>query len=381
MSSATTSEHALPPIPLVDLRAAHAEVADAVAAGMADVIARTAFVGGPEVGGFERAYADFIGVEHVVGVASGTDAIELPLRALGVGPGDEVIVPANSFIATAEAVLRAGAVPVFADVTDDALLDPASLASAVTDRTVGVVPVHLFGQMPDMPAIEQVADRHGLFVLEDAAQAQGAAQHGRNAGTFGIAAGTSFYPGKNLGAYGDAGAILTDDPALAHTCRLAGNHGSEQRYVHEILGFNSRLDTLQAVVLSAKLARLADANDRRRAAADRYDALLADIPGVTRPRCVPGNVHVWHLYVIQLADRDRVLAALNAHGVGAGLHYPVPLHLTPALRSARFGEGDLPVAERLAGTILSLPLFPQITAEQQERVVQTLDDCMTSVGS
>jgi dTDP-4-amino-4,6-dideoxygalactose transaminase len=367
-SAVSTAAH----VPLVDLKAAHAEVAAEVGPGIADVIARTAFVGGPEVAMFEQDYAGFVGVDHVIGVASGTDALEVPLRALGLGPGDEVIVPANTFIATAEAVVRAGGVPVFVDVTEDALLDPAGIEAAITPRTVGIAPVHLYGQMPDMAAIESIAARHALFILEDAAQAQGASQAGRSAGSIGIAAGTSFYPGKNLGAYGDAGAVLTNDADLAHRCRLMINHGSSVRYVHEAFGFNSRLDTIQAVVLAAKLKRLADANARRRAAAGRYAAMLADLDWVAAPRSVPGNVHVWHLYVVQVPERDRVLAHLNAQGIGAGLHYPVPLHLTPALASERFRVGQFPVAERLARQILSLPLFPQITEQQQTRVVEVL---------
>jgi dTDP-4-amino-4,6-dideoxygalactose transaminase len=373
LSAAPTVE--VGPVPLVDLKAAHAEVAAEVAAGMAEVIATTAFIGGPQVRAFESEYAAYAGVDHVVGVASGTDALEVPLRALGVAPGDEVIVPANTFIATAEAIVRAGAVPTFADVTADALLDPSAVEAAITPRTVGIAPVHLYGQMPDMAAIESIAARHGLFVLEDAAQAQGAAQEGRAAGSIGVAAGTSFYPGKNLGAYGDAGAVLTNDAEVARRSRLLINHGSSVRYVHEQFGFNSRLDTLQAVVLSAKLRRLEHGNERRRAAADRYAALLADLP-VDAPRAVPGNVHVWHLYVIQVEERDRVLAHLNAQGIGAGLHYPVPMHLTPALRSDRYRAGDFPTAERLAGRILSLPLFPQISPLQQEWVVEVLSEAI-----
>ena len=370
--AAGPTQATLTPVPLVDLRAAHAEVANEVARGMADVIARTAFVGGKEITEFEQAYAEFVGVAHVIGVASGTDALEIPLRALGLQPGDEVIVPANSFIATAEAVIRAGGVATYADVTADALMDPASVEAAITPRTVGIIPVHLFGQMPAMAAIEDIAARHGLFVLEDAAQAQGALQDGRPAGSIGVAAGTSFYPGKNLGAYGDAGAVLTSDAEVARRARLMINHGSSVRYVHELFGFNSRMDTIQAVVLSAKLRALAGANARRRAAADRYDALLEGLPQVVRPRALPGNEHVWHLYVIQVPDRDRVLAGLNAQGIGAGLHYPVPLHLTPALRTERYGLGAFPMAEKLAGTILSLPLFPQITDAQQHQVFQAL---------
>lgn len=330
------------------------------------------------MGQFEAAYSQYIGVEHVIGVASGTDALEVPLRAIGVRPGDEVIVPANTFIATAEAVIRAGAVPVYADVNDDALLDVDAAAAAITSRTVGIAPVHLYGQMPDMTALADLAASNGLFVLEDAAQAQGAAQGGRRAGTIGLAAGTSFYPGKNLGAYGDAGAVLTNDAQLARTARLMINHGSAVRYVHEIFGFNSRLDTIQAVVLKAKLSRLEEGNERRRAAAQRYDELLADMDQVVRPRTAPDNLHVWHLYVIQVPQRDAVLAHLNANGIGAGLHYPVPLHLTEALADPRFPADAFPTARRLAGSILSLPLFPQITPAQQERVVAVLREAFAS---
>ncbi|MGB7979556.1 MAG: DegT/DnrJ/EryC1/StrS family aminotransferase [Candidatus Nanopelagicales bacterium] len=372
------ADRASGPVPLVDLKAAHREVADEVERAMADVISRTAFVGGPDVAAFEEQYAQFSGVQHVIGVASGTDALEIPLRALGVAAGDEVIVPANTFIATAEAVIRAGGVPTYADVTSDALVDPASIEAAITPRTVGIAPVHLFGQMPDMTAIEAVADRHGLFILEDAAQAQGASQRGRKAGSIGVAAGTSFYPGKNLGAYGDAGAVLTNDAEIARKSRLMINHGSSARYVHDQFGFNSRLDTIQAVVLSAKLRRLADWNSRRQAAADRYTALLAGIPQVTAPRVIPGNEHVWHLYVIRVPERDLILKHLNDSGIGAGLHYPVPLHLTPALETTRFSPGQFPVAQELAGSILSLPLFPQITQAQQERVINALSEAMNN---
>lgn len=376
--TATPSNEA---VPLVDLKAAHVEVADEIARGMADVIARTEFIGGRAVTEFEAAYVKFAGVDHVIGVASGTDALEVPLRALGLKPGDEVIVPANSFIATAEAVCRAGGVPVYVDVTPDGLMDPAALEAAVTERTVGVMPVHLYGQMADMEAIAQVAGPRGLFVIEDAAQAHGAAQAGRAAGSIGIAAGTSFYPGKNLGAYGDAGAVLTNDEDLARRARLMVNHGSEVRYVHQIQGFNARLDTLQAVVLLAKLKGLDEANARRRAAAARYDELLADLAVVTRPRTVPGNTHVWHLYVVQVPDRDRVLGHLNDRGVGAAIHYPIPLHLTPALANDRFCRGQFPVAEALASRIVSLPLFPQITEAQQIRVATLLNEAVPAGGS
>ena len=360
-------------IPLVDLGLQHAQVADEVQRGFSEVLASGAFIGGPAVTAFERAYAELIGVRHCIGVGNGTDAIELALRACGIGPGDEVVLPANTFVATAEAVVRAGAVPVLADVDKDCLLlDPESVASVLTPATRAVVPVHLFGQTAPVEQLEGLVADRGLLLVEDAAQSQGALRHGRLAGSFGVASATSFYPGKNLGAYGDAGAVMTDDDDVARRVRLLGAHGSAVKYQHDTLGFNSRMDTLQAVVLSAKLARLPAWNDQRRAAADRYDALLADVPGVRPPGRLPGNVDVWHLYVVRVPDRDAVLAALNAAGVGAGIHYPVPVHLQPAFRALGTGPGSFPVAEAAAAEILSLPLFPGITAEQQERVVDEL---------
>ena len=360
-------------IPLVDLAAQQAEIADEVREGFDEVLAATAFIGGPQVGRFEREYAAAAGVDHCIGVANGTDAIEMALRAAGVGPGDEVILPANTFIATAEAVSRIHAVPVLVDVDPTYLLiDPAAVGRAVSAKTRAIVPVHLFGQTAPVETLADIAASTGAVIVEDAAQSQGATRHGRPAGGLGLIAGTSFYPGKNLGAAGDAGAVLTNDAELADTVRVMGAHGSARKYVHDMVGFNSRLDTLQAVVLSAKLKRLPAWNDARRAAADRYSELLADVPGVTVPASAPGNVDVWHLYVIQLNDRDRVLAELNAEGVGAGIHYPTPVHLTGAYASLGRGRGSYPVAETAADRILSLPLYPHITVEQQEYVAQHL---------
>ena len=358
-------------IPLVDLAAQHAHVADEVAEGWAAVLARTAFIGGPQVAEFEAAYARYLGVAHCVGVGNGTDAIELALRALGVGTGDECVVPANTFIATAEAVARTGATPVLADCRPDtALLDVEAALAAVTPRTRAVLPVHLYGQTADVAGLRAQLPP-GVAIVEDAAQSQGASRDGRNAGTLGTVAATSFYPGKNLGAYGDAGAVMTDDADLAQRVRLLGAHGSPRKYEHPTLGFNSRLDTLQAVVLSAKLRRLDGWNEARRAAAARYDAMLADLPGVTAPVVDRGNVPVWHLYVVQVEDRDRVLSALHEAGIGAGIHYPTPVHLTGAFGDLGKG-GDFPVAEALSERILSLPLYPELTAGQQERVVDVL---------
>ena len=362
-------------IPLVDLAAQQAEVHEEVMAELADVFSTASFIGGPAVEDFEAAYASFVGAGHCVGVANGTDALELALRAGGVCPGGEVIIPANTFIATAEAVSRIGAVPVPVDVDPHYLLiDPDAVAAAVTSRTQAIVPVHLFGQTAFVERLVPIAQSCGAVIIEDAAQSQGATRFGAQAGTLGAAAGTSFYPGKNLGAAGDAGAVLTDDPGLAARVRLLGAHGSLEKYRHEAIGFNSRLDTVQAVVLKAKLARLHAWNQRRRAAAERYAALLAGVPGVDIPQEAPGNADVWHLYVVRVQHRDAVLRALHAAGIHAGIHYPVPVHLSEAYAGGT--PGSFPVAEEAARRILSLPLFPHITAEQQLRVAEVLADAV-----
>ncbi|HEV8527742.1 MAG TPA: DegT/DnrJ/EryC1/StrS family aminotransferase [Actinomycetes bacterium] len=364
-------------IPLVDLAAQHAEIAQEVSAGLAALFEASDFIGGKAVEEFERDYCETLGVPHCIGVANGTDALELALRAADVGPGDEVIVPANTFVATVGAVRRAGAKPVLADVDDECLLlDPDPVLAAITPRTKAIVPVHLYGQVAPIEELSASAAATGIAIIEDAAQAQGATRHGRPAGSFGVAAGTSFYPGKNLGAYGDAGAVLTVDANLARRVRLMRDHGSERKYDHEIVGWNSRLDTLQAIVLQAKLRRLARWNAARQVAAARYDSLLAEIPQVRVPVTMPGNVHVWHLYVVRVPERDRVLAALQAAGIGASIHYPTPIHLTGAYRSLGYGPGSMPVAEAAAEEILSLPLYPHITAVQQERVVAELKEAL-----
>lgn len=362
-------------IRLVDLAAQHAAVADEVAEGWRQVLGQRAFIGGAQVRAFEQEYAAFIGTRHCVGMANGTDAIEITLRALGVGPGDECIVPANTFIATAEAVCRIGAVPILVDCADDGtyLLDTDAVAAAIGPRTRAIIPVHLYGQAAPVEQLMPIAERSGTWVVEDAAQAQGARRHGIGVGSVGHAAATSFYPGKNLGAYGDAGAGLTSSDYAAEQMRLIANHGSPRKYEHTVLGFNSRMDTLQAVVLLAKLSRLPAWNAARRAAAERYDALLSAVDGVIRPRVLDGNEHVWHLYVIRVAHRDRVLERLHAAGIEAGIHYPAPIHQTPAFAElAKYAEGSFPVAERNAGELLSLPLFPEITPSQQERVAEVL---------
>jgi dTDP-4-amino-4,6-dideoxygalactose transaminase len=356
-------------IPLVDLRAQHRQIADAVEAGWRRVVERAAYVLGEEVAAFEDAFARFCGVHHCVGVGSGTDAIEMALRASGVGPGDEVIVPVNSFVSSATSVVRVGASPILVDVDDSTLLiDPDVAASHIRHRTKAIMPVHLYGQVAPVERLEGL----GPLIVEDAAQSHGATRNGIGAGAFGAAAAVSFYPSKNLGAYGDAGAVLTNDDHVAQRVRSLRNLGSTGKHVHAEDGLNSRLDTLQAVVLSAKLEHLTEWNALRRSAAARYDELLADLDDVRLPVTAPGNEHVWHLYVVRVPRRDEVLAKLTEAGIGAGVHYPVPLHLQGALAYLGHHHGDFPVAEAAAGEVLSLPMFPEITGAQQERVAEAL---------
>jgi dTDP-4-amino-4,6-dideoxygalactose transaminase len=364
-------------IPLVDLRSQQSEISDEVNRGLEEVFANTAFIGGPAVGEFEREYAAYVGVNECVGVANGTDALELALRAVGVRPGVEVVIPANTFIATAEAISRIGAQPVVVDVDSTHLLmDPEAVRVALTSRTGAIIPVHLFGQVAPMEELLKIAADAGVSIIEDAAQSQGAKRNGRSAGSFGDAAGTSFYPGKNLGAAGDAGAVLTDSPALARRVRVIAAHGSEHKYDHEVIGLNSRLDTIQAVVLRAKLARLDAWNESRQQAAEYYGELLAGVDGVQAPFSADGNEDVWHLYVVQVDERDRVLRDLHDVGIGAGVHYPIPIHLTGAYYDLNLARGACPVAEAAADRILSLPMHPHITRSQQDVVVEELQKAL-----
>jgi dTDP-4-amino-4,6-dideoxygalactose transaminase len=344
-------------VPLVDLVAQQREIADEIAPRLQQVFESAEFIGGAVVAEFEQAYAQYIGVEHAVGVANGTDALELALRAADVEAADEVILPANTFIATAEAVSRIGAVPVLVDVDPDQLLiDPLRAEQAITARTKAIVPVHLFGQTAPMEQIGKLSEEYGVPIVEDAAQSPA----------------TSFYPGKNLGAAGDAGAVMSNDADVAARVRKIAAHGSDRKYVHDVVGFNSRLDAVQAVVLHAKLGRLTKWNDLRRKAAARYFELLADVLGLRLPMPDPINADVWHLFVVQVEERDRILAELNAAGVGAGVHYPTPIHLIGAYAHLGYRRGDFPVAESAADRILSLPLYPHITSEQQEYVADIL---------
>lgn len=357
-------------VPLVDLAWQHRQIEDEVHQGWAAVLGKTAFVLGPEVGEFEVEYADFSGVNHCIGVGSGTDALEMALRASGIGPGDEVILPANTFIATALAVTRAGAKPVLVDCDPDYhLIDVEQIGGAVTRATKAVIPVHLYGQMAP---VREIQDRFPeLLVIEDGAQSQGATQSGVPSGAVGHIAGTSFYPGKNIGAYGDAGAVLTNDDTLAVQVHKLRNWGSDVKYYHPEKGFNSRLDTLQAVVLRAKLRRLAEWNKLRQDAAVLYGELL-DGTRLVLPRVAPGNMHVWHLYVVQVDDRDETLRRLNEAGIGAGIHYPIPIHLQGAYRELGWGQGSFPNAERLSDRALSLPMYPGLTSEDQEYVASVV---------
>jgi len=358
---------------LVDLGAQHSIVADEVAAGFARVFAKTSFILGEEVPRFEADFAAFSGVPHCVAVANGTDAIELLLRAMDIGSGDEVILPVNTFVATAVAVQRAGATPVFVDIDPEYhLIDARRVAEAITTRTKALLPVHLYGQLAPMEELRALALRAKLLLLEDAAQAHGARRRDRGVGQDSSGATSSFYPGKNLGAYGDGGAVLTTSAETAARLRALRNYGSEQKYEHPILGFNSRLDTLQAVVLLAKLKHLHEWNEQRRRAAQRYDELLCGVDEVRAPRQDPANEHVWHLYVVRVPRRDQVLTHLHQAAIGAGIHYPVPLHLQGAFAHLGYERGAFPVAEATAGEILSLPIYPQISADQQQYVVDQL---------
>ena len=325
---------------------------------------------GAEVELFEREFADYCEADFAIGVDSGTSALELALRAIGVGPGDEVITAANTFIATALAIAHTGATVRLVDVRPDtATIDPDEIAAAVTQRTKAIVPVHLYGRVAEMDAILAIAAEQGLAVIEDACQAHGARYGGRRAGTLGTASAFSFYPAKNLGACGDAGAVVTNDPEVDDAVRLLRNYGQREKYRHEVIGFNCRLDTIQAAILRVKLRHLDAWNARRIESAAAYTDLLAHAQVVT-PAHAERAMHVWHLYVIESDARDALRDGLQEHGVDTGVHYPIPIHMQPACRSFGYSAGSFPVAERLAGRILSLPLFPELTRAQIEYVAE-----------
>jgi len=360
-------------IPFLDLRAQTAGFQDEVQSAMDRVVSDCNFVLGQQVGSFEEAFAEYCECEHAVGVASGFDALKLILRAMEIGPGDEVITVSHTFIATTLAISSVGATPVLVEVDPDTYtMDPQMIEAAITERTKAVMPVHLYGQTADMEPILEIARQHKLRVIEDACQAHGARDRGRRSGSIGDAAAFSFYPGKNLGAFGDGGAMTTNNPLLAERIRTLRNYGSSVKYVHEELGENSRLDTLQAAVLSVKLKRLDAGNDARRVAATLYSEQLCGIGDLITPSIREDSEPVFHLYVIQTARRDELQRYLQEQGVDCLIHYPVPVHLQKAYSSRGWKKGDFPLTEALAGRILSLPIFPGITEEQVEFVCDAI---------
>ncbi|MFD2718416.1 DegT/DnrJ/EryC1/StrS family aminotransferase [Hymenobacter monticola] len=360
-------------VPFLSFAPQHDPIRSEVLAAMADVYDKQWYVLGDQVKNFEAEYSAFNEVQHTIGVANGLDALHLALRALNVGPGDEVIVPSNTYIATWLAVSYVGAtvVPVEPNL-QTYNLDPARLEAAITPRTKGIMPVHLYGQACEMEPIMEVARKHGLWVVEDNAQAQGAAWAGGLTGTFGAANGTSFYPGKNLGALGDAGAVTTNDEALATKIRTLRNYGSQQKYYNEVIGQNSRLDELQASVLRVKLQHLADWTAQRQQVAAWYAQHLAELGDLVLPTVAAGATHVYHLYVVRTARREALQQHLTAQGVGTLIHYPVPPHRQQAYAHLHMPAGAFPIAEEIANTALSLPMWPGMQEDDVVRVAAAM---------
>jgi dTDP-4-amino-4,6-dideoxygalactose transaminase len=393
-------------VPFLDLVTPHVEMEEQLVSAFRTALRTAGFIGGKPVQNFEEAFAKSCEVEHCIGVSSGTDALRFALTAAGVVPGDSVITVANTFIATTEAISQAGATPEFVDVDERTYnLDPEKLreylelhcdrdpasgkpVSRRTGRTItAIVPVHLYGQMADMDPILQLAEKYHLMVVEDACQAHGAEyfsreqQRWRKAGSVGKAAAFSFYPGKNLGACGEAGAATTNSPEVDQTVRRLRDHGQATKYYHDIEGYNGRLDTIQASILHAKLAHLPEWNRRRQQIAKAYSEQLRDIEGLILPFEPTWSRAVYHLYVVQVPDRQEMQNSLKAAGIGTGIHYPVPLHVQNAYRGLGYGNGDLPVTERVSARILSLPMYPQLSDGQLARVVNVLKDCLVPVSS
>ncbi len=365
------------PLPLLDVHAQHASMSADLDAAIAGVLAHGCFVLGPEVASFEEAFAAYCGAGYCVGTASGTSAIELVLRAAGIGPGDEVITTAMTFVATVEPIVLVGARPVVVDVDPEtALLRLDAVEAAITPRTAAIVPVHLYGQTVDLDAFRSLAERHTLFLLEDAAQAHGASWRDRRAGSVGDAATFSFFPGKNLGALGDAGCVTTCDEVLAARLRKLRDHGRLDKYRHGVIGTNARLDTLQAAVLGAKLPRLDRWNEARRRHAAHYDEAFSSMEEVTPIRVCDGAVSAYHHYVVRLAGREGVRVALAQRGITTGVHYPVPVHRQPALEM--LVDAECPGAEALANDVLSLPVFAEMTDGQRDSVVTALAELVAA---
>jgi dTDP-4-amino-4,6-dideoxygalactose transaminase len=363
-------------VPFVDLAAGIAPLREQYLARLTGVLDSAYFAGGPAVAEFEAAFAGFCGTRHAIAVSTGTDALLLALRALGVGAGDEVITAPNSFFATAEAISHAGAIPVFADVRDDTLtIDPTKIAARITSRTRAIVPVHLFGQMADLEPIRALANEHALAVLEDSAQAHGATRDGVRAGSAGDAAAFSFYPAKNLGAFGEGGAVTTDSDEVARLVRELRDHGQAAKHDHQHVGYNARLPAMLCACLSVALGELEGWNEARRTLAAAYRERLAGLAGVRVVAEDAAARSVHHLFVIRVdpAIRDQVMAALGDQGVATAIHYPTPIHLQPAYRGLGYGAGDFPVAEAAAREIISLPMYPQMTLPQVDHVTAALE--------
>lgn len=362
-------------VPFLDLKAHHNPIRGELRAAISQVIDSGAFAGGPFVERFEDEFAKFCEVPYAMGVGNGTDALWFSLLALGVGHGDEVITVPMTFVATAEAISYCGAKPVFVDIEEDTYtLNPALLERAITSKTKAIIPVHLFGQMADMDPILEIANRHKIPVVEDACQAHGAVYKGRKAGSLGIAGCFSFYPGKNLGALGEAGGIVTKNEALRNSVIKLRDHGQERKYHHSMIGWNGRMDGIQGAVLSVKLQRLTAANNARRSIAALYDERLKGLTQVLRPKEAEGRCAVYHVYAVRTQERDRVLKRLTERGIGCGVHYPVPVHLQPAYAFLGHRVGDFPISEACAREFLSLPMFPELTSIQVDTVVHELQE-------
>jgi dTDP-4-amino-4,6-dideoxygalactose transaminase len=366
---------AAPSVPFLDLGLNHRDLKAEIVDEIADLVDSSAFTNGPQVREFESAFAAYCGTEHSVGLASGLDALRLGLGAAKIEAGEEVVVAANTFVATLEAVTQAGGKPVVVDATEaDYNVDPSAVEAVLTERTRFLMPTHLYGQLADMRALGELAGRRDLAIIEDACQAHGASRDGIAAGTAGVASAFSFYPGKNLGAFGDAGALVTDDEELADVVRALREHGQTRKYVHELEGWTARLDTIQAIVLLRKLPLLDRWNGQRRAVAAAYAERLQGIGDLRLPPVPEGSEPVWHIYAVRTADPDRLAGFLRERSIGTGRHYPDPVHLSPAYAWLGHAKGEFPVAEALASEVLSLPMFPGMTEQQVDAVVAAITD-------
>lgn len=352
-------------IPFVDLRAQYLTIKDSIDTAIAEVLNETSFIGGKHVKEFEKDFATLYGVKHCISCANGTDAIYIVLKMLGIGPGDEVITTACSWISTSETITQAGARPVFVDIEPEFFtIVPAQIEEKITPRTKAIIPVHLYGQMAQIDSIKAVAQKHGLYVIEDCAQSHFSELHGQRAGTFGVASTFSFYPGKNLGAYGDAGCILTDDDQLAEKCRMYANHGALIKHQHQMEGINSRLDGLQAAILKAKLPNILDWTEKRIQVAEWYLENLEGIEQLALPKIRENSKHSFHLFVVRAEQREELAKYLNNCGVDTAIHYPVPLPFMAAYKYLGYTPEDFPVSYRYQNTILSLPIYPELSKEK-----------------